>query len=195
VGARDDIRVCFNKKFQVYKANGDIGNNPSDWRDCVDISVKLAFNLSENDQEILFETIGDIKNISFTSLKDNISIQEITNTPDMYRNFPDEVKYNSFRVKQSSNIAEQKKITETLKVFSYLSKKVTKLVDDIGLNYVSEELQQKKEDVFKQFDIPEEYSKTISTFENTCIELSKINEVSLLGSSMSTIDEIFSHEG
>lgn len=46
IGARENIRVCFNKKIQLYKPNGETGNTPDKWRDCIDLAVKLAFNLS-----------------------------------------------------------------------------------------------------------------------------------------------------
>lgn len=194
VGAHENIRVCFNKKIQLYKPNGETGNTPDKWRDCIDIAAKLAFNLNKNSQNIELETIKDFEYINSNSLKDNISIQEITNNSDIYRKIPDEVKYYSFRVKQSSNLIEQKKTTEALKTFSHLSKKVTKLIDEIGLNYISEALQQKKEDIFKQNYLPENYDEAINNLQSNCSELSKIDEVSLLGSSMKLIDVNFSEE-
>lgn len=189
VGANENIKVCFSKKIQLYKSSGEIGNAPDKWRDCIDIAVKLAFNLNKNDQIIELETVKEFECINSDSLKKNVSIQEITNNPEIYKKIPDEVKYYSFRVKQSSNLAEQKKTTEALKVFSHLSKKVTKLIEEVGFNYNNKELEQKKEDMFKENYQPEKYYKAIDDLYNNCIELSKVNEISLLGDSMKIIDD------
>ena len=191
VGAHKNIKVCFNKKIQLYKPDGDIGNTPEKWRDCIDIAVKLAFNLEKNSQKIELECIEGFEYINSNSLKNNFSIQEITNNPDMYRKIPYEIKHCSFRAKQSSNIVEQKKITEVLKTFGYLSTKVAKLIDEIGLNYMDKKIQQKKEIIFNKSYSPEEYELCISSLQNYCTELTKTDEVSLLASSMELINENF----
>ena len=191
VGAHEKIKVCFNKKIQLYKPDGDIGSTPEKWRDCIDIAVKLAFNLEKNSQKIELERIEGFEYINSNSLKDNFSIQEVTNNPDIYRKIPYEIKHCSFRVKQSSNIIEQKKITEVLKTFGYLSTKVTKLIDEIGLNYMDKKIQQEKEKIFNKSYSPAEYELCIGSLQNYCTELAKTDEVSLLASSMESINENF----
>ena len=68
------------------------------------------------------------------------------------------------------------------------------MIDEVGFNYISEVLQQKKKDIFKQNYLPEDYNEAINNLQSNCIELSKIDEVSLLGSSIQIIDVNFSEE-
>lgn len=52
----------FHKTTQIYKADGgNVGPAPAQYRDCIDVAVKLSFGLSQSPADLSFSTIDDIK--------------------------------------------------------------------------------------------------------------------------------------
>lgn len=197
IGAHNDIRVCLSKKFQVYQPienaeeQGLLGLKPYQWRDCIDIAVKLAFNLNKNNQKIELETFNKSEVIKTDSLKNNISIQEITNNPDILNKIPEELKYYPVRVKQSSNLTDQKIITEALKVFSYQYNKVEKLIEETGLSYINKKVEQKKDSYFETNYTTDKYDESYNDLFEICKYIKNIDEIELLGQSTKLIMEEF----
>jgi hypothetical protein len=132
-------------------------------------------NLEELDKSAVIKT---------DSLKANISIEEITNNPDISRKMPEELKYYFVRAKQSSNLVEQKLMTEALKVYNHMSNKVEKLLVDIDLKYASKQIDRHKENVFKENYKPMNYyDGAYKDLKGLCEYMNSINEISLLGES------------
>ena len=200
IGANDNIRVCFSKNFQVYQPvekaeeQGLLGSKSNQWRDCVDIAVKLSFNLNKNNQNIELEAFNKSEVIKTDSLKSNISVQEITNNPDVLNKIPEELKYYPVRVKQSSELTNQKMITETLKVFSYQYSKVEKLIKDTGLNYINKKVEQIKDNYFETNYTTDKYDKSYNDLFEICKYMKNIDEIELLGQSIALIREEFNEE-
>lgn len=111
-----EILVCPNEKLKIYQRNGESGSNASEWRDCIDISVKLAFNLENN--KIFLETAkdGKFRYINYESLKNCISVKDITNQAGVYDKLPKVVEKEPTREKQSSDVKVQSHTTFQLKL-------------------------------------------------------------------------------
>lgn len=113
IGANENIKICFTgkKELKIYDQKA---------RDCVDIAVKLAFNLNYNKDLIQLQILEEEKEgkiievIDLEKLKNSMSIKDITNQQETYKLLPPIIGDLSFKVKQSSNIFHSKKITETL---------------------------------------------------------------------------------
>ena len=106
VGGHRDIVACFNKKLKIYQPTEGaeekdlLGLKPHQWRDCVDIAVKLAFNLNKNNQEIGLEKFKELEIVKADSLKSNFSIEEVSNNSEMYKTLPGELDfYTQSRIK------------------------------------------------------------------------------------------------
>jgi len=112
------IQVDYSDKLKIYqppeKANekGLIGSKASQWRDCVDIAVKIAFGLNKS------PVLNDLKAIMSSE-----AVQTISNSYKMNDSIPDEIQDKGFvkipfRIQQKSNF----KITEDLYKFSKVVK-------------------------------------------------------------------------
>lgn len=108
------IQVDYSDKMKIYqppeKANekGLIGPKADQWRDCVDIAVKIAFGLNKS------AVLNDLKAIMSSE-----AVQTISNSYKMNDSIPDEIQEKGFvkipfRIQQKSNF----KITEDLYKFS-----------------------------------------------------------------------------
>ena len=108
------IQVDYSDKMKIYqppeKANekGLIGSKRDQWRDCVDIAVKIAFGLNKS------PVLNDFKAIISSE-----AVQTISNSYKINDSIPDEIQDKSFikipfRIQQKSNL----KITEDLYKFS-----------------------------------------------------------------------------
>lgn len=100
-----------------------MGSKPDQWRDCIDISVKLTFTLQLNAHHpkwIPFtleheDSTKNIADIQFDSLKKSWTIKEITNQNEIYRHLPNFVSRAPFRLKQISDTKLAKKEATLLK--------------------------------------------------------------------------------
>ena len=62
----------FHKGTQIYKPFTDnVGSSHSQYRDCVDLAVKLAFGLAQSRGDLSFGTIDDIKNNEIVTMFSN----------------------------------------------------------------------------------------------------------------------------
>lgn len=140
IAGHDDVSVCLSKKFQVYKPddNNNIGPSSEQWRDCIDIAVKLAFNINTSKHDIKINKFGIIE---YDSLKNDQSIQEVSNNPTLYKKIPDELIYNFVRAKQTSDIKYQKLLSEALKLYVFVKEKTINLIKEIDLKYDSNNLE------------------------------------------------------
>lgn len=197
VGAHNDIRVCFSKKLKIYQPPEQdeekeiVGSNPNQWRDCIDIAVKLAFNLNKNSQEIELEKFNESEVIKTDSLKDNISIEEISNNSDTWKILPGELDFYPIRSKQSSDIVDSKKIHAGLKIFHYISKQLKEKVTDLNLHYVQKAINQVKEDYFGHQYNFNEYYQSYDDLVSLSKYLKGLDEIELLGLETKIIEETF----
>ena len=95
--------ITSNKMYKIYTPDkGKIGPGPEQWRDCIDIAVKLGFALSdENIEKIQGPTL---KNLTDANLKDIIGVSMVTNNSDINRSVFFPAKEVSVRGGQSSNL-------------------------------------------------------------------------------------------
>ncbi|MCC2645971.1 MAG: hypothetical protein K0R02_36 [Rickettsiaceae bacterium] len=88
--------VAPTKIFQIYVSGGKetvgVGPNPDQYRDCIDIAVKLAFGLEREEGKIDPGKLADIK-----------AVQEVTNQEAINKSLVDIPKDTSFRMKQASD--------------------------------------------------------------------------------------------
>ncbi len=106
IGENSRLSICLSKDFKIYTPKGDTGFTKYSWRDCIDIAVKLAFNLNKYSPHIVLKEIHGFKFIDDNSLKNNIAIETITNQQSISGYFPEIVEENNIRAKQSSDIKE-----------------------------------------------------------------------------------------
>lgn len=135
----DSIKIiAAEKELKIYSpaSKDNIGPNPNQYRDCIDIAVKLAFGLNKID------TI-DIKDL--TNLE---SIQEITNNSHIGKYIPSLPDEFSLRIKQASETKIVKHVSslleyidKQLKSFSIYPKKGSKeLAEKMQESYLLEKL-------------------------------------------------------
>lgn len=200
VGTHNDIRVCFSKKFQVYQPienaeeKGLLGYNQNKWRDCVDIAVKLAFNLNRNEQLIELEKFNEAEIIKTDSLKNNISIEEISNNTEMHKILPGELDYYPLRTKQSSNIIEGKLYNTVLKYLFNTYKVLETKITEMNFVYIGKKFHSIREKYFSKEYNSEEYGIAIEDiykiFDNIK-NSTDIGEIKLLAEEMGAIKSIF----
>ena len=189
VGAYDNIVACFNKKIQIYKPYNDTGSTTAQSRDCVDIAVKLAFNLNKNNQNVVLKKFSTLESIDPESLKNIQSIEEVSNNAEIYQKLPAELKYFTLRTKQSSDIVEQKKVNAGLKVLHHTYKTIQEKINELGFAYSSELLQKKKSDYF--LNIPEKHADTVTNLIDLLTDvkaMTDIGEIKLLGLEIAAIE-------
>ena len=80
--------------------------------------VKLAFNLNNYNQDIALKKIKEYEFIDDNSLRNNISIEAITNQQEMSGYFPKILEEYNARAKQSSNIIESQYTSLYLKLLN-----------------------------------------------------------------------------
>ena len=92
--------TTIHKTLQIYKPISDYtGPNPDQYRDCIDIAVKIAFGLDrEKDQAI-----------SLDNMKDSQTVKIISNNQTINKSMPDDMHTKQFvkaplRIQQKSNI-------------------------------------------------------------------------------------------
>jgi hypothetical protein len=137
-GAHPDILLCINEQMQIYKpiSSDKIGFNPDNWRDCIDIAVKLSFALNSNKDIIKINTIKHqlqtVEVIDFESLANCSSIKDITNQKSLYTALPSDTKEYPLRAKQSSDIKESAITTFFLKSISNTMLKIEEKLENIN---------------------------------------------------------------
>lgn len=139
----DHIRLCLNKKCQIYvKANGgETGYGMDKWRDCVDIAVKLSFNLNiqvKLGKTINLEAIDQSSNlykIAFNSLKQSFALNAISNQSSIIGKLPKQVEDYNMRLNQSSDIKIANKFTAILKTINIMNKKILDYLKPDVLNF------------------------------------------------------------
>jgi hypothetical protein len=197
IGTHKDVVACFNKKLKIYQPTegaeekGLLGSKAHQWRDCVDIAVKLAFNLAKNNQEIELEKFKDLEVIKTDSLKSNFSIEEVSNSSEIYKILPGELDLYPIRAKQSSNILEQKYINAGLKVFHYISKQLKTKITDLNLHYAQEGIDQIKKGYFEHQYSANEYYQSHKDLILLSEHLKGLDELKLLGLETEIIEKTF----
>ncbi len=203
-GSSDDIRLCHSKKFQVYSKPQDAATGPSvvEWRDCIDVAVKLAFNIELNTrlgilQQIVVKDYSEPKTvgeIDFVSLRDSVPVKEVTNQKDVYKKLPDEVCTHPMRLKQSSDVKVEKKVTAALKILDKTLTDLRKTVEVLDLYHAFSALEQKIKDFYRASDAATQYN----DFERECKSFLKnidhtvgsSEATALLGLEFNAIDQL-----
>jgi hypothetical protein len=198
-GANDSIRLCFNKKFQIYKPFGTTGPNSDQWRDCIDIAVKLAFNLEVNAK--LFSTMrigvqeldvdGNIGEISPDSLSTSFAVREITNSKAMNDKLPKLVESCPVRAKQSSNVMEEKHTTSVLTSMNYAVEKLESMVQSMGLSHIQLKHYADMQRLLRDQPNPSEYGQFIAECHRYVDGMFCMTDATtLLGREMAEIDHL-----
>ena len=200
VGAHNDIRVCFSKKFQVYQPienaeeEGLLGSKPNQWRDCIDIAVKLAFNLNRNEQLLELEQFNEAEVIKTDSLKNNISIEEISNNTETHKVLPGELDYYPLRTKQSSNIVEGKLYNTALKYLFNTYKALETKITEMNFFYIGKKFHTIREKYFLKDYNSEDYGSAIKDLQGIFYDIKNstdVGEIKLLAEEMKAIESIF----
>lgn len=147
--------------------------------------------INQNKQLIELEKFNASEIIKTDSLKGNISIEEISNNPEMYKILPGELDAYSLRSKQSSNIVESKTINSGLKVFHFISKQLKEKITELNLHYVHEYISKQKTDYFTTFYAPEQYKDSYNDILLLCKNLNSFDQIELLGLETEVIKQTF----
>ena len=197
--AHKDIRLCFSNKLQTYKPEGTTGPNPDQPRDCIDIAVKLAFNLNINEKSgfnkiSVIELGQDVGYIDFPSLKESVSVKEITNQKLMYSKLPKVVESYPMRAKQSSDVKYEKQVTTLLKYIDNAFSKVSQKIEELDLYYARVKIGQKFTGIFEKTYTPMDYDKAVGDLYDLAQDVSDIagmtGEMKLLGMELEAINEL-----
>lgn len=182
------IRIVFtasDKEFKIYQSPEDYPVGPKSSRDCIDVSTKLALNLTvtANAGKATLKAREIVKTdygyIHPDDLRECISIKEITNLQSVYEKLPKELEYFLARGKQSSDVLISKSVTPTLVFLTSIIERLDKLGCE---NY--------KQKILSTFDSPD-YSSWNSQMEKFVIEVSKADDVGLLGLEHQAISDSF----
>lgn len=215
-GVSDDVILCHSNKLQIYMPPSDkseigiklvnkygsvTGVNNDQYRDCIDIAVKLAFNLNANlnfgiNKIKVVDYGSNVYAIDYQSLREYPTIKEITNQQELYKLLPGSLEVFPVRVKQSSDVTHEKKITTVLKFLNYgkfqLESKESKTTQ-IDLYHIKNKIEKESTELFnkeynsKQYD---EAIKDFCVFTNNIFDIVGSNEQKLLGMELNAIDEL-----
>lgn len=178
-----DVVVCFDKEFQIYKPQDDnIGPDQKQWRDCIDIAVKIAFNLNRYTPTIDIQQ-QDKENFYFlerAALQKHDFVETLTNNNAMNQSLPSEIKAYVFRAQQSSNILEQKLSAVWLKIMHAVHKNV---IDKITF------LKFRTEDPLDTM-IENFFAKDFDSHRHAISELKNLISVDILSSNGISTDEV-----
>jgi len=159
-GAHPDILLCINEQMQIYKpiSSDKIGPNPDNWRDCIDIAVKLSFALNSNKDIIKINTIKHqlqtVEVIEFESLANSSSIKDLTNQKSLYTALPSDTKEYPLRAKQSSDIKESAITTFFLKSISNTILQIEEKLSNINPYRLLDVYSKKREESFSDINKP-----------------------------------------
>jgi hypothetical protein len=165
--------ITKHEQIQIYVApdKNNIGCLPNQWRDCIDVAVKLAFiiDIEANKKDKPLEFI-DLNKIT----KDYEFVQMVSNTPNIDKSikFPDI----SCRIKQASDVNKMKQFFNIEKVFD----KNLQMLKEVSSKSNDQTLQKFKEPYMKLYSMyNSEYKNmlTLSTmdYDKTASQLLEIN--------------------
>lgn len=166
-------------EIKIYTPGKDVGPNPNQYRDCIDIAVKIAFGLNKH--------TGIIDVSKITELP---AIKEITNQKLINEAFVSS--YEAARIRQASddgirNIAD--------KIMNKLDQQRQSLSKYENSEAMIQEISQKDIDSFKKLCEPNKYTEGLRGLVTTINDnLSLINDfinqdITLLGHDIDTIDQ------
>ena len=136
-----EIVVDKRKTSKIYhpKANSQIGPKENQFRDCLDISIKLAFGLIESEGNII---PNKDEQIFFDEIYNMEWVKSISNSDEINKNLPSDLIENNFlsvpfRIAQSSDSKLRKKVWNTFNLIEETLKKIEnkKLKIDIRTEY------------------------------------------------------------
>ena len=188
VGTGNDVVICLDKEFQIYKPsdNKNIGHGQMQWRDCIDISVKLAFYINKYNPMIELQEveIGKTKEKYFVTERSSLQkcsfVEDITNNSAINQSLPSEIKMYAFRSQQSSNITEQKISSIWLKVMHAVHKNVIDKVSVLKLT-----LKDPFEIIIEKF-----FNSNFDSHQHSISELKNLISIDMMISSAGNKDEI-----
>lgn len=202
VGVNKDIVICPTDKLQIYKPLGQTGPNPYDWRDCIDIAVKLAFNLNTNfklgldnikvNQLTHSNGLAKCDVIDYVSLKESASIKEVTNQKVIYSKLPKLIEEFPIREKQSSEVKEEKKVTTLLKYIDNTFSKLTLKVQELDLYHYNDDTQKMFQKLLSTSFPYTEYNNAIKEFTLFTYGMCDMvgEQTKLLGNELNAIDKL-----
>lgn len=194
-GFMKDLVVCTDTNKTIYTPKHTTGPQKDQYRDCIDVAVKLAFAINNSDKELLLSE----GRIDSSKIGLNHPIESITNCTKVSPLFPAEVEKNVFRIKQSSSITESKKASLLLKIFERANRFFdeeeynvqTKKTEGPKYNKLNLEYKQNikcqiqelaKSFVYNKTFCPENYASSISeNYSELSNLLNKDSELKLLG--------------
>ena len=190
MGADDDIRVC-TKQLQIYKREGDSGPQFNQWRDCIDIAVKLALNIECNK---LFVNIkvdeiqpssANCGTINYKSLLGCFPVKEITNQAIVYEKLPVLLEKIPSRLKQSTDVKDVKKVSAYLKAMQKLAADFTD-VDEMDCYHTINI----KETAVLQASSLQEMTECFDRFTKSILQVVDCSkDLALLGVELQSIDD------
>jgi len=140
---------------QIYTPKGETGYFANQWRDCIDVAVKLAFII--NDKIIK----GEIFDIQLNNIQDYEFVQMISNDPNVDRSI--KFKNTSIRIKQGSVTKVVKKFFDIEKFFDknlQILKEAASSSQDVYLK----KLKAPYEKIYKNYN--ETYKKCLDSTDN-----------------------------
>ena len=190
IGAGNDVVICLDKEFQIYKPldNKNIGYGQMQWRDCIDIAVKLAFYINKYNPMIELQEveIGNTKEKYFVTERSSLQkcnfVEDITNNSAINQSLPSEIKMYAFRSQQSSDITEQKLSSIWLKVMHAVHKNVIDKVSALKLTL-------KDQDPF-EIIIEKFFKSSFDSHKHSISELKNLISIDMMISSGSNKDEV-----
>ena len=180
-GDEEHIEIIAPLKQKIYTpANKDnIGPNPDQYRDCIDIALKIAFGLNQWHDPI---DLNDITSFNF--------ITEVSNQQDITNSLFFDGTEATVRIRQASNDIIRKQTNKLLDVFDQQIKGFRAYFSNIDLGTHIKELIIK---AFNQAYDPNIYSEGISNLklvyqENAMIFKNEIDkEINLLGEALEEV--------
>ncbi len=181
-----EISTLDSKDFQIYRRYEDSKPGPEsdDWRDNIDIAVKLAMSFVLNKESV------DVKgtSIDLKSLKETKSVKEISNLAEVYLSLPGELLVFPAKAKQSSDIEERKEATYFLKKLAHSFNQLTSQLNNTGVDpyHLAEEMLNKKG--LTIMDSKKSHSAYIASIKELANEF--VNTSNLIASNPGAIDQL-----
>ena len=174
----DQTLKAFTNELKIYTPSKNIGPNPEQYRDCIDIAVKIAFGLNNHKGVVDVSKIMELP-----------AIKEITNQKLINEAFVSE--YGVVRIRQAS---EDKIRTIADKITDKLDQQRQSLSKYKNSGNMMEQILQKDIDSFKTPYTSDKYKEglqtLVTTFNNNESLINDFirQDISLLGEEINTID-------